>query len=205
MEIRAFFVLVVPFIILFYMAALLFLRAPRTVLLPSLLGGLVMSLLNILVDMAAYYAHWWHYTLNGLILHVPLPFYISDLLIYGSFAYLLIWRFWKSRLHWFSLLLLIGVPAFCILRDVSGALAKTSYTVWDSWLAAPLTVVMWVVAFYLGYWIFKRLSPSYEVAAEIQARDDARRFPQLQRADHQEEEEEEYAEADEEHEDAPLR
>ncbi|HEY6405859.1 MAG TPA: hypothetical protein VIY29_00170, partial [Ktedonobacteraceae bacterium] len=103
MEIQAFATLVIPFIIVVYLAALLFIRPTRTALLASLLGGLTMGVINILFDLLAYYAHWWHYTLNGLILHLPLPFYITPILIYGSIVYLLIWRFWQGRGHWFAL------------------------------------------------------------------------------------------------------
>src|SRR5437868_3026633 len=77
MEIRAFAALVIPYIIVFYLAVLLFMHPPKAVLFASLLGGLLAGLINALVDLAAYYAHWWHYTLNELILHVPLPFYIT--------------------------------------------------------------------------------------------------------------------------------
>src|SRR2546430_5215835 len=106
MEIEAFATLVIPFIIVVYLGVLLFIRPPRTVLLASLLGGLTMGVLNALFDLLAYYAHWWHYTLNGLILHLPLPFYITPILTYGSIVYLLIWRFWHGRGHWVALLLL---------------------------------------------------------------------------------------------------
>src|SRR5712692_11816371 len=97
MEIEAFATLVIPFIIVVYLAVLLFIRPPRVVLLASLLGGLTMGVLNALFDVMAYYAHWWHYTLNGLILHLPLPFYISPILIYGSIVYLLVWPLWSRR------------------------------------------------------------------------------------------------------------
>ena len=159
MEIRAFAALVIPYIIVFYLAVLLFMHPPRAVLFASLLGGLLAGLINALVDLAAYYAHWWHYTLNELILHVPLPFYITPVLIYGSVAYLLIWRFWTGRGHWFALLLLIGTPIFCIVRDVLGATTNTSYITWDSILAGPIDAVMWVGVFYAGFLAFKWFAP----------------------------------------------
>lgn len=161
MEIRAFLALVVPFILVVYLAILLFIRAPRTVVLPSLLAGLLMGLLTLLFDVVAYFAHWWHYTLNGLTLHVPLPFYITPVLIYGSVAYLAIWRFWRGRGHWFALLILYGVPLFGILRDIYGnAIAHSAYSTWDSALAGPMTVLLWLVAFYAGFWLFWRLAPA---------------------------------------------
>ncbi len=163
MEIQSFFALVVPFMVLFYLAVLLFIRAPRNVVFASLLGGVIMGLLNLLADLAAYYAHWWHYNLSGLILHLPLPFYATPVLIYGSLAYLLIWRFWRGRAHWFALLLLIGIPIFGVIRDISGAITGSSYVVLDNTLLAVLmTLVMWVAMFYAGYVVFKRLSSQRE-------------------------------------------
>jgi hypothetical protein len=163
MEILEFAYFALPYIILVYLAVLLFMRPPRAVLLASLLAGLLMGLINALVDLAAYYAHWWHYTLNDLILHVPLPFYITPVLVYGSIAYLLIWRFWTGRGHWFALLLLIGIPIFGIARDVLGATTNTSYTTWDSPLAGPIDALMWIVMFYAGFWLFRRLAPPRQV------------------------------------------
>jgi hypothetical protein len=160
MEIQAFAALVIPFIIVVYLAALLFIHPTRAALLASLLGGLTMGVINILFDLIAYYAHWWHYTLNGLILHLPLPFYITPILIYGSIVYLLIWRFWRGRGHWFALLLLFCIPLFRAATDVIGAIVtQSSYTNFDSILAAPLDLLMWLVMFYTGFFVFTRLSP----------------------------------------------
>ena len=53
MEIEAFATLVIPFIIVVYLAVLLFIRPPRVVLLASLLGGLTMGVLNALFDLLA--------------------------------------------------------------------------------------------------------------------------------------------------------
>jgi hypothetical protein len=159
MEIREFFALVVPFIVVIYIGFLFFIRPTRPVLLASLLGGLVMGLINVLFDIVAYYAGWWYYNLNGLTLHVPLPFYITPVLIYGSVVYLLIWRFWTGRGRWFAMLLLFGVPIFCILRDILGITTGSSYTVWKSSFAAPITIAMWLLAFYIGFLLFQRLAP----------------------------------------------
>jgi hypothetical protein len=176
MEVRAFLALVVPFIILFYLAVLLGTRPSKSALLASLLGGLVMGLVNLLVDIAAYYAHWWHYTINGLTLHVPLSFYITPVLVYGSIGYLLIWRFWHGRLHWLSLLFLIGIPAFCIVRDLGGGLSGSSYQVWQNPLAASIvTILMWVVAFYAGYLLFRRLAPARDQVQEAEPTKDKAR------------------------------
>jgi hypothetical protein len=166
MEVRAFLALVAPFIVVFYLAVLLFLRPSRVVLLASLLGGLVMGVINVLADVVAYYAHWWHYTLKELTLHVPLPFYITPVLIYGSIVYLLIWRYWTGRGRWFALLMLIGVPLFGMLRDILGTLTTTSYTTYDSTLGIPLTVVLWLAMFYAGYYVFRTIAPSRESLQE---------------------------------------
>jgi hypothetical protein len=159
MEVRAFAALVMPFIIVVYLAILLFVRPPRAVLLASLLGGLLMGVLNLLTDFVAYNAHWWHYTLNELIFHLPLPFYITPVLVYGSIVYLLIWRFWTGRGRWFALLLLSGVPILGIVRDITGNLFGTSYATYDSSFGIAMTIVMWLVMFYAGYFTFKYFAP----------------------------------------------
>lgn len=151
---------VAPFTVLVYLIALLFIRPPRAVLFASLLGGLVMGLLNMLADLAAYYAHWWHYTLKELILHVPIPFYMLPVFIYGSLAYLLIWRLWPGKAGWVARVLLFGLPIFCILRDIVSVQVGGSYIAWDSGLAIPMTALMWLVMFYAGYFVFKLLTPA---------------------------------------------
>ena len=163
METLEFAFFAIPYIIVFYLAVLLFMRPPRAVVFASLLAGLLAGLINALVDLIAYYAHWWHYMLNNLILHVPLPFYITPMLVYGSITYLLIWRFWTGRGHWFALLLLVGIPIFGIVRDVLGVMTNTSYTTWDSVLAGPIDAIMWGAMFYAGFWVFRRLAPPRQV------------------------------------------
>ncbi len=166
MEIKAFFVLVAPFILVFYLGVLLFMPSPKRAVLMSLLGGLVMGGFNLLFDLLAYYAHWWHYTLNDLIFHLPLPFYITPVFIYGSLGYLLIWRFWRGRKHWIALVLLIGIPIFGFVRDLIGWLTNSAYSTPDTPLAGPLDALMWVAMFYLGYVLFKRFVPDRAVEHE---------------------------------------
>ncbi|GAC1617979.1 MAG: hypothetical protein NVS4B7_10320 [Ktedonobacteraceae bacterium] len=126
----------------------------------SLLGGLTQGALNMLFDELAYYLSWWHYTLNGLMLHLPLPFYLTPIMVYGSIVYLLIWRFWRGRAHWFALLLLIGIPLFRTTTDIVGVVVThSSYTQFDSVLAGPMTLVMWLLMFYTGFFVFTRLAP----------------------------------------------
>jgi len=155
MEIQAFATLVIPFIIVVYLGVLLFIHPTKPILWASLLGGFIMGAINILFDLLAYYAHWWHYTLNGLILHLPLPYYITPILVYGSIVYLLIWRFWHGRYHWLSLLLLIAIPLFRATTDILGAAVTNSgNTQYDSLLAGPINVIMWLVMFYIGFFVF---------------------------------------------------
>ncbi|MBO0794936.1 MAG: hypothetical protein J2P36_28850, partial [Ktedonobacteraceae bacterium] len=159
--VRGFFALILPFMVVIYLGFLIGLRPPRPVVWASLAGGLLMAVINMLVDLLAYYAHWWHYTLNDLILHLPLPFYATMLLYYGSLVYLLIWRFWRGRGRWFALLLLIGTPLFGIARDLYGWLTQKAYTQWENVPAAlAATIVMWLVMFYGGYWLFRRFAPA---------------------------------------------
>ncbi len=159
MEIQAFAALVIPFIIVVYLGVLLFIHPTKPVLLGSLLAGLVMGAINILFDLLAYNAHWWHYTLNGLILHLPLPYYITPILVYGSIVYLLIWRFWQGRYHWLALLLLIAIPLFRATTDILGAtLTNAGNTQYDSLLAGPMNVVMWLLMFYVGFFVFNRFA-----------------------------------------------
>src|SRR5437588_4236083 len=93
MDILIYAIHVVPFVIIVYFAFDLFLHPPKAVILASLAGGLVMAVINALADLLAYYASWWHYTASGLILQLPLPFYLTPMLIYGGVAYMLVWRF----------------------------------------------------------------------------------------------------------------
>ncbi len=162
MEIRAFLTLDLAFIVVVYFAFLLFIHPPRNVVFPSLLGGLVMGLINILVDIVAHFTNVWHYTISGLTFYVPLPFYVTPVLFYGSVIYLLIWRFWHGRSHWFALVLLFGIPVFGILRDLWGGLLVISpYNPrWSSPLSLLLDIAMWLVMFYTGFYIFRKLAPA---------------------------------------------
>ncbi len=162
MEIRSFLELDLAFIVVVYFAFLLFIHPPRAVVFASLLGGLVMGGINLLVDIVAHLTNVWQYTISGLVFFVPLPFYIPVVLFYGSVIYLLIWRFWRSRTHWFALLLLFGVPIFGILRDTwGGLLVKSPYNpTWSGPFSILLDIAMWLVMFYAGYSIFRRLAPT---------------------------------------------
>ncbi len=165
MEMQIYTLHVVPFIVLVYLTFLLFLHPPKEVMLASLLGGLVMGIIQLLVDLIAYYASWWHYTASGLILQLPLPFYITPILIYGGLTYLLIWRFWYSRWHWLALALLIGVPIFGFARDLWDAtVTHASFLVWNSALAGSLDLLLWLVMFYAGYFVFRRLVTDEAIA-----------------------------------------
>ncbi len=161
-QVVAFLTLVVPVLIVFYMAFLLFIRPTKPVFLASLLGGVITGVVNMLVDLLAYYAHWWHYAAGEVILHVPLPFYISSVLTFGSLAYLLIWRFWYGQARWFSYLLLVCVPLFCIVRDIVGQRNPGSDVTLENATIAPFIIVgMWLVAFFAGFLLFWRLASPY--------------------------------------------
>jgi hypothetical protein len=147
-----------------------------------------MAILNALGDLLAYYASWWHYAASGLVLELPLPFYLTPLFIFGGLAYVLIWRFSLGRKQrvesasrdgtgqsedngWrpqdrgsssiLALVLLIGVPLLGFARDLLNAeITHSSFLVWDSALAGPIDFVLWVVMYYAGYSVFRRmLSP----------------------------------------------
>ena len=156
MDIQIYAIHVVPFVIIVYFAFVLFLHPPKAVVLASLAGGLVMAVINALVDLLAYYASWWHYTASGLTLQLPLPFYLTPLLIYGGVAYLLIWRFSQGRWRWLPLVFLISVPLIGFARDLlDAAVTHASFLVWDSVLAGPIDFVLWLLMFYAGYVMFR--------------------------------------------------
>src|SRR6266516_2256672 len=136
MEMQLYLLHVVPFIVIVYLAFLLFIRPPGEVILASLVGGLILQL--------------------------PLPLYTTPILIFGGLAYLLIWRFWHTRSHWFAILLLVGVPIFGFARDLFAATTLTSYVVWNSVLAGPVDLIMWLAMFYAGYFVFRRLASERE-------------------------------------------
>jgi len=134
-------------------------------LLASLASGVTIASIDALVDLLAYYLHWWHYTIDGLTLHLPLPFYITPFLIYGGIVYLLIWRWWRGRWHWLAVLFLVGTPLFGFVRDLYGSgIAHSTYLTWDSLLAGPMDFLLWLLMFYAGYLVFRRLVPMSEVA-----------------------------------------
>ncbi len=159
MEMQLYLLHVVPFVVIVYFAFLLFMRPPGEVILASLVGGLIMGVINALFDLMAYYASIWHYTASGLVLQLPLPLYVTPILIFGGLVYLLIWRFWHTRGHWFAMLLLIGVPIFGFARDYFAATTRSSYAVWDSAFAWVINLIMWLVMFYAGYFVFRSMAP----------------------------------------------
>ena len=161
MEMQLYAIHVVPFVVFVYLAFLLFMHPPKEVIIATVTGGLVLGIINALVDLLAYYTSLWHYTASGLLLHLPLPLYLTPIVIYGGVGYLLTWRFWNTRAHWFAWLLLIGIPLFGFARDLlDAAVTHSSYITWDSSLAGPLDFVLWVAMFYSGFFVFRRLLPS---------------------------------------------
>ncbi|HLQ10209.1 MAG TPA: hypothetical protein VK134_01315 [Ktedonobacteraceae bacterium] len=163
MDIQLYTIHVVPFVIIVYAIFVLFIRPTRAVWLASLAGGLVMALINALIDLLAYYASWWHYTASGLILRLPLPFYLTPMLIYGGVVYMLIWRFslgpqQRSR-RWLVWIFLIGVPLIGFGRDLLDVVVtNSSYLVWSSALAGPIDFVLWLGMFFAGYAVFRTMT-----------------------------------------------
>ena len=165
MDIQLYAIHVVPFVIIVYAIFVLFIRPTRAAFFASLAGGLVMAIINALVDLLAHYASWWHYTASGLILQLPLPFYLTPMLIYGGVVYMLIWRFSRgpeaAGRRWLVWIFLIGVPLIGFGRDLLDAVVtQSSFLVWDSPLAGPIDFVLWVAMFFAGYAVFKRLLPA---------------------------------------------
>ncbi len=162
MDLVAYLVLDVPFILLVYLAVLFFVRPGRVPTLAALLGGLLMAVLNLLADLLAYYLHLWHYTLPGLVLHLPLPFYIPAIFIYGGIGYLAIWLLWqRPGWHWVAIALMVVTPLLRALFDYARAATASGYIVWDSPLAGLFDLLQYLVSFYLGYLLFSLCVRSY--------------------------------------------
>ncbi|HZS77252.1 MAG TPA: hypothetical protein VFA41_11620 [Ktedonobacteraceae bacterium] len=167
MDIQLYIIHVVPFILIVYFAFVLFMHPAGKVVLASIIGGLLMAVINMLGDLAAYYAAIWHYTASGLVLHLPLPFYLTQWLIYGGLAYLLIWRLWGGRWRGLAIFILVGTPLIGFGRDLLNTLVThSSFLDWNSPLAGPLDFLLWVIMFYAGYALFRRLAPEPEKAEE---------------------------------------
>ncbi|HEX7737218.1 MAG TPA: hypothetical protein VF458_20400 [Ktedonobacteraceae bacterium] len=169
MDMRAFAVLVVPVIILFYGIFILFMHPPVKVIQASLAGGLVMALLNIAGDVTAIHTSQWYYNASGLVGELPLPLYTTSFLITGGLAYLLIWRFWRGHYHWLALLLLVGVPVLGYLRDFWQAGLATSMLIWQGQLAWAGDLALWLVMFFAGYLVFRAIAPARAEKAQQDA------------------------------------
>ncbi|MGH2480648.1 MAG: hypothetical protein ACRDHW_13420 [Ktedonobacteraceae bacterium] len=163
-DMQLYLLFVVPVIVAFYGAFILFMHTPLKVIGATLAGGLVMAFLNIVGDVAAIHASLWYYNASGLVAQLPLPLYTTSLFIMGGLAYLLIWRFWRGPAHWAALLLLCGVPLFGFLRDLwQAGIAQDGYLTWRSSLAAPIDVLLWLVMFFAGYLVYRALAPARQV------------------------------------------
>ena len=162
-DMHQYIVFVVPVVVLFYGAFVLFMHPPLRVIEATLLGGLVMALLNIAADFAAIHTSLWYYNASGLVAQLPLPLYTTSLFILGGLAYLLIWRLWRGAYHWLALVFLIGVPAFGFLRDLwQAGIAQDGYLTWRSPLAGPIDLVLWPLMFYAGYLVFRAIAPAHQ-------------------------------------------
>lgn len=160
MDMRDYALFVIPVIVIVYGVFILFMHAPVKVIGASLAGGLLMALLNLTGDLVAIHTSQWYYNASGLVGQLPLPLYTTSLFITGGLAYLLIWRFWRSAYHWFALLLLIGVPVLGYLRDFWQAGLAASMLVWNGPLAWAGDLVLWLVMFFAGFFLFRVLAPA---------------------------------------------
>jgi hypothetical protein len=160
MDMRDYALFVVPIIVLFYGAFVLFMHPPVKVIRATLAGGLVMALLNIAGDLIAIHTSQWYYNASGLVAQLPLPLYTTSLFITGGLAYLLIWRFWRGVYHWLALLLLAGVPLLGFLRDLWQSSLPTSMLVWTGKMAWAGSLLLWLLMFLSGYLVFRALAPT---------------------------------------------
>lgn len=163
MEMRTYLVYVVPAVIVFYGAFVLFMRPPIKVISATLTGGLVMALLNMLGDSVAIHTSLWYYNASGLIAQLPLPLYTTSWLIFGGLAYLLTWRYWHSTKRWATVLILSCVPLFGFLRDCwQTNVTRDGFLTWRSPLAAPVDLIFWLLMFFAGYLVFRALAPAWQ-------------------------------------------
>lgn len=163
MEMRTYLVYVVPAVIVFYGAFVLFMRPPIKIISATLTGGLVMALLNMLGDSAAIHTSLWYYNASGLIMQLPLPLYTTSWLIFGALAYLLIWRYWHSTKRWATALILSSVPLIGFLRDCwQTNVTRDGFLTWLSPLAAPVDLIFWLIMFFAGYLVFRALAPAWQ-------------------------------------------
>ncbi|HEY0753447.1 MAG TPA: hypothetical protein VGD98_05750 [Ktedonobacteraceae bacterium] len=160
MDMRDYALFVIPVIVIVYGIFILFMHPPLRVMRASLLGGLVMALLNIAGDLIAIHTSQWYYNASGLVGQLPLPLYTTSFLITGGLAYLLIWRFWRGPYHWLALLLLPGVPVFGYARDFWQAGLTASILVWRGPFAWAGDLLLWVVMFFAGWLVFRALAPA---------------------------------------------
>ncbi len=172
MDMQVYTLHVVPVIVIVYGVFVLFMHPPVKVIAATLVGGLVMALLNMAGDLIAIHTSQWYYNASGLIGQLPLPLYTTSLFITGGLAYLLIWRFWRSVYHWFALLLLVGMPALGFLRDLWQADLDTtnSFLIWRGQLAWAGDVLLWPIMFFAGYLVFRAIAPLRATASSSSAK-----------------------------------
>lgn len=163
MDMQLYMVHAVPAILIVYGGFVLFMHPPIKVIAATLVGGLVVALLNILGDLAAIHISLWYYNASGLVGQLPLPLYTTSLFIMGGLAYLLIWRFWRGSIHWFALILLPGVPLLGFLRDFwQATITHAGFLTWRAATptAAGADLGLWCVMFFAGYLVFTRIAPA---------------------------------------------
>lgn len=171
MDMQIYILHVVPVVIIVYGIFILFMHPPLKVIGATLLGGLLMALLNIAGDLIAIHTSQWYYNASGLVGQLPLPLYTTSIFITGGLAYLLIWRLWRSAYHWLALLFLVGVPVLGFLRDLwqAGLATSNSFLVWKGQLAWAGDVVLWLVMFFGGYLLFHAIAPARQAEGKEEA------------------------------------
>jgi hypothetical protein len=161
---------VIPIMLVVYGIFVLFMHPPLKAIGASLAGGVVMALLNIVGDIIAIHSSLWYYKASGLIDQLPLPIYTTQIFILGGLAYLLIWRLWRGPNHWLALVLLYGMPILGVLKDLwqGEFLPGVSMLIWRSPLAWLADLILWIVMYYAGYLVLRKLAPAspHETAAQ---------------------------------------
>jgi hypothetical protein len=153
---------VIPITLVVYGLFVLFMHPPLKVVGATLVGGVVMALLNIVGDIIAIHLSLWYYKASGLVDQLPLPLYTTQIFILGGLAYLLIWRLWRGPSHWLALTLLYGMPILGVLKDLwqGDFLTGVSLLIWQSPFAWMADLVLWISMYYAGYLVFRRLAPA---------------------------------------------
>jgi hypothetical protein len=117
--------------------------------------GWVAGIINLAADAVAGPAGFWHYTMPGLVLGLPLDFYITVSLIYGS-AVLLAYWWLRGKNPRYALILAAVLPLYGLARDTLGtAIVGNLFLTWDSpyWWAADIAA--WAAGLWTTLFVFE--------------------------------------------------